>query len=124
MQEMRELARLLIKFMEIAREQGGLECELGMEEMLSRVHLPILRQAITELAAADLEKDKDDQEKKYGQKISMGNILTRTIRTMKAKTLRRWRTRRWQSSTDSTTHTSSDHMSCMPPLALELSPSR
>ena len=63
--------------------QEGLECELGMEEMLSRVHLPILRQAITELAA-DSEKDKDDQEKeKYGQKIGMGNILTRTIKSMK-----------------------------------------
>ena len=73
MQEMREL----IKFREIAREQEGLECELGMEEMLSRVHLPILRQAITELAAADSEKDKDDQ------KIGMGNILTRTIKSMK-----------------------------------------
>ena len=84
MQEMRELARLLIKFMEIAREWEGLECELGMEEMLSRVHLPILRQAITELATADSEKDKDDQEKeKYGQKIGMGNILTRTITSMK-----------------------------------------
>ena len=77
MQEMRELARLLIKFREIAREQEGLECELGMEEMLSCVHLPILRQAITELAAADSEKDKDDQ------KIGMGNILTRTIKSMK-----------------------------------------
>ena len=50
MQEMRELARLLIKFREIAREQVGLDCELVTEEMLSRVHLPILRQAITELA--------------------------------------------------------------------------
>ena len=41
-------------------------------------------QAITELAAADSEKDKDDQEKeKYGQKIGMGNILTRTITSMK-----------------------------------------
>ena len=84
MQEMRELARLLIKFREIAREEYGLECELCMEEMLSRVHLPLLRQAITELAAADPEKDKDNQEKeKYGQKIGMGDILTRTIRTMK-----------------------------------------
>ena len=64
-------------FMEIAREREGLVCELGMEEMLSRVHLPILRQAITELAAADPEKDKDDQ------KIGMGNILTRTITSMK-----------------------------------------
>ena len=80
MQEMRELARLLIKFREIARDQEGLECELGMEEMLSRVHLPILRQAITELAAADSEKDGQE---KYDQKIGMGNILTRTIKSMK-----------------------------------------
>ena len=50
MQEMRELARLLIKCREIAREQVGLDCELVTEEMLSRVHLPIPRQAITELA--------------------------------------------------------------------------
>ena len=57
--------------------QEGLESELGMEEMLSRVHLPILRQAITELAAAFSEKDKDDQ------KIGMDNILTRTIKSMK-----------------------------------------
>ena len=47
--------------------------------MLSRVHLPILRQAITELAA---DSEKDDQEK-YGQKLGMGNILTRTIKSMK-----------------------------------------
>ena len=40
-------------------------------------------QAITELAADDLEKDKDDQEKKYGQQIGKGNILTRTITSMK-----------------------------------------
>ena len=45
MQEMRELARLLIKFRKVAREEYGLECELGMEEMLSRVHHPLLRQA-------------------------------------------------------------------------------
>ena len=81
MQEMRALARLLIKFREIAREQEGLECELGMEEMLSRVHLPLLRQAITELAAADSEKD--GQEEKYGQKLGMGNVLARTIKSMK-----------------------------------------
>ena len=79
MQEMRELARLLIKFREIAREEEGLECELGMEEMLSCVHLPILRQAIDELAA---DSEKDGQEK-YGQKLGMNNILTRTIKSMK-----------------------------------------
>ena len=79
MQEMRELARLLIKFREIAREEEGLECELGMEEMLSRVRLPILRQGIDELTA---DSEKDDQEK-YGQKLGMNNILTRTIKSMK-----------------------------------------
>ena len=56
MQEMRELARLLIKFRETAREES-MECELGME-MLSCVRLPILRQEIGELAS-----EKDDQEK-------------------------------------------------------------
>ena len=76
MQEMRELARLLIKFRETAREEG-MECELGMEEMLSCVRLPILRQAIDELA-----REKDDQEK-YGQKLGMNNILMRTIKSMK-----------------------------------------
>ena len=82
MQEMRELARLLVKFREIAREQEGLDCELGMEEMLSHVHLPILRQAITELAAADSENN-DQEKEKYGQKLGMDNILTRTIKSMK-----------------------------------------
>ena len=48
-----------------------------MEEMLSCVHLPILRQAIDELAS-----EKDDQDK-YGQKLGMNNILTRTIKSMK-----------------------------------------
>ena len=79
MQEMRELARLLIKFREIVGEQEGLECELGMEEMLSRVRLPILRQAIDELAA---DSEKDGQEKD-GQKLGQDNILTRTIKSMK-----------------------------------------
>ena len=53
-----------------------------MEEMLSRVHLPILRKAITELAAADSEND-DQEKEKYGQKLGMNNILTRTIKSMK-----------------------------------------
>ena len=48
-----------------------------MEEMFSRVRLPILRQAIDELAS-----EKEDQEK-YGQKLGMNNILTRTIKSMK-----------------------------------------
>ena len=34
MQEKRELARPLIKFREIAREEEGLDCDLGMEESL------------------------------------------------------------------------------------------
>ena len=72
---MRELARLLIKFREMAREEEGLECELGMEEMLSRVRLPILRRAIDELTA---DSEKDGQEK-FGQKLG----LTRTIKSMK-----------------------------------------
>ena len=77
MQEMRELARLLIKFREIARDRKAWSANSAWRKCLSRVHLPILRQAITELAAADSEKDKDDQ------KIGMGNILTRTIKSMK-----------------------------------------
>ena len=76
MQEKRELARPLIKFREMAREEG-LDCDLGMEEMLSCVRLPILRQANDELAS-----EKDDQ-KKYGQKLDMNNNLTRTIKSMK-----------------------------------------
>ena len=79
MQEIRELARLLIKFREIAREEEGLECELGMEERFSRVRLPIPRQGIDELAA---DSEKDDQEN-YDQKLGMNNILTRTIKSMK-----------------------------------------
>ena len=79
MQEMRELARLLIKFREIAREQEGLECELGMEEMFSRVRLRILRQAIDELAA---DSEKYGQEKD-GQKLGLDNVLARTIKSMK-----------------------------------------
>ena len=77
MQEMRELARILIKFRELAREEEGLDSELGMEEMLSRVRLPILRQAINELAS------ENDGQEKYGQKLGMHNILVRTIRSMK-----------------------------------------
>ena len=78
MQEMQEIARLLIKFREMAREEEDLACELGME-MLSCVRIPILRQAIDELTA---DSEKDGQEK-YGQKLGMNNILTRTIKSMK-----------------------------------------
>ena len=111
-----ELARPLIKFREIAREEG-LDCDLGMEEMLSCVRLPILRQAIDELAS-----EKDDQEK-YGHKLGMNNILTRTIKSMKGMYAKPWKTRRRQSSTVSTTLTNSVPMSCLPQLAIELSPS-
>ena len=71
MQDMRELACLLIQFRETAREEG-LDCDLGMEEMLSRVRLPILRQAIDDLAG-----------EKYGQKQNLDAIVVRTIKSMK-----------------------------------------
>ncbi len=68
MQEMRELPCLLIQFRETAREEG-LDCDLGME-MSSRVRLPILRQAIDDLAS-----------EKYGKKLNA--IVVRTIKSMK-----------------------------------------
>ena len=52
-----------------------------MEEMLSRVLLPILRRAIDELSA---DSENDGQEKD-GQKLGMNKNLTRPIKSMKGE---------------------------------------
>lgn len=50
MQEMRELARLLIQFKTTATEYGLDGASLGVEEMFARQYLAVLREAIDTLA--------------------------------------------------------------------------
>ena len=72
MQEMRELARLLLKFKEVAADEGLDASNMGIEEMFSRQHLALLRETIN-LLAGD----------KYGLKLSIKAIILRTVKTLK-----------------------------------------
>ena len=73
MQEMRELARLLIKFRIKASEHGLDGSNMETEDMFTRPHLAVLRDAIDTLAGGG----------KYGLKLNLNAIIMRTIKSLK-----------------------------------------
>ena len=72
-QEMRELARLLIQFKSTANEHGLDGTSLGVEDMFTRRHLAVLREAIDILADGG----------KYGLKLNLNAIVIRTMKSLK-----------------------------------------